>query len=92
MKNLSNKMHDLASSTKKGPFVINLKNYLEIAGANTIKIVKDAEKVSQILNVEIIISPPQPYLALIIKQTNLKDHFSTHRYKKTRIYHGLLYC
>ena len=65
-------MHDLASSTKKGPFVINLKNYLEIAGANTIKIVKDAEKVSQILNVEIIISPPQPYLGLIIKQTNLK--------------------
>jgi triosephosphate isomerase (TIM) len=72
MKNSSNKMNDLTSSTKKGPFVINLKNYLEIAGANTIKIVKDAEKVSQILNIEIIISPPQPYLALTIKQTNLK--------------------
>ena len=63
MKNSSNKMHELASSIKKGPFVINLKNYLEIAGDNIIKIVKDAEKVSQILNVEIIISPPQPYLA-----------------------------
>ena len=65
-------MHDLTSSIKKGPFIINLKNYLEIAGHNTIKIVKDAEKVSQILNVEIIISPPQPYLALITTQTNLK--------------------
>jgi len=68
-------MNDLTSSTKKGPFVINLKNYLEIAGANTIKIVKDAEKVSQILNVEIIISPPQPYLALIIKQIRKRRNY-----------------
>jgi triosephosphate isomerase len=72
MKNSSNKLHDLKSSNKKGPFIINLKNYLEIAGDNIIKIVNDAEKVSQILNIEIIVSPPQPYLALITKQTNLK--------------------
>ena len=57
-------MHDLASSKKNGPFIINLKNYLEIAGDNTIKIVKDAEKVSEKLDVEIIISPPQPSLGI----------------------------
>ncbi len=55
--------------SQKGPFVINLKNYLETSGDNTIKIVKDAERVSEQLNVEIIISPPQPSLALIAKQS-----------------------
>ncbi len=59
-------------SKKNGPFIINLKNYLETAGDNTIKIVKDAEKVSEKVDVEIIISPPQPSLALITKQTKLK--------------------
>ena len=58
--------------SQKGPFVINLKNYLETSGDNTIKIVKDAERVSEKLNVEIIISPPQPSLALITKQSKLK--------------------
>ena len=58
--------------SQKGPFVINLKNYLETSGDNTIKIVKDAERVSEQLNVEIIISPPQPSLALIAKQSKLK--------------------
>ena len=57
---------------KDGPLIINLKNYLETSGDNTIKLVKDAEKVSERLDVEIIISPPQPSLALIVKQTNLK--------------------
>jgi len=51
MRNSSNEMYDSTSSIKKGPFIINLKNYMEIAGDNTIKIVKDAEKVSETLNV-----------------------------------------
>jgi triosephosphate isomerase (TIM) len=62
----------MRSSKKSGPLIINLKNYLETAGDNTIKIVKDAERVSEKLDVEIILSPPQPSLALITKQTNLK--------------------
>ncbi len=57
---------------RDGPLIINLKNYLETSGENTIKLVKDAEKVSVRLDVEIILSPPQPSLALIVKQTNLK--------------------
>ena len=62
----------MRSSKKSGPLIINLKNYLETAGDNTIKIVKEAEKVSEKVDVEIIISPPQPSLALITKQTSLK--------------------
>ncbi|MDQ6723631.1 MAG: triose-phosphate isomerase [Thermoproteota archaeon] len=62
----------MKSYKKNGPFIINLKNYLETAGDNTITIVKEAEKVSEKLDVEIIISPPQPSLALIAKQTKLK--------------------
>ena len=60
------------SFKRNGPFIINLKNYLETAGDNTLRIVKDAERVSEKLDVEIIISPPQPSLALIAKQTKLK--------------------
>jgi len=60
------------TNSRNGPFIINLKNYLETSGDNTIKIVKDAERVSEKLNVEIIISPPQPSLALIAKQSKLK--------------------
>ena len=57
---------------KNGSLIINLKNYLETSGNNTIKLVNDAEKVSEKLDIEIIISPPQPSLALIAKQTKLK--------------------
>ena len=60
------------SFKRNGPFIINLKNYIETAGDNTLRIVKDAELVSEKLDVEIIISPPQPSLALIAKQTKLK--------------------
>jgi triosephosphate isomerase len=60
------------SFKKNGPLIINLKNYIETAGDNTLRIVKDAERVSEKLDVEIIISPPQPSLALIAKQTKLK--------------------
>jgi triosephosphate isomerase len=57
---------------KDGTLIINLKNYLETSGSNTEKLVKDAEKVSEKTGIEIIISPPQPSLALIVKQTPLK--------------------
>ena len=59
-------------NSQNGPFIINLKNYLETSGENTIKIVKDAERVSEKLNVEIIISPPQPSLALIAETIKVK--------------------
>jgi triosephosphate isomerase (TIM) len=40
------------------PLVINLKNYNEISGDNSIKIVEDAKNVSLVNHKEIIIAPP----------------------------------
>lgn len=60
------------NQNKNGTLIINLKNYMETAGDNAIKITIVAEKVSKETGVEIIISPPQPYLALIANRTKLK--------------------
>jgi len=46
-------------------FVINCKNYEEIAGEKIIKLVKTAEKVSKKYKVEIAISPPQHLIGLV---------------------------
>ena len=78
------------SFKRNGPFIINLKNYLETAGDNTMRIVKDAERVSEKVDVEIIISPPQPSLALITKQTNLKVISQHIDMKKSWIYNRIL--
>ena len=52
----------------KGPFIINLKNYLEISGQRALLITKKAEKVSQELGVRIIVSPPQVLLGWVSKK------------------------
>jgi len=59
-------------SVTKGPFIINLKNYMEISGQKALSITKDAERVSQRLGTRIMISPPQPLLAWVAKNTNLE--------------------
>ena len=46
-------------------FVINCKNYEEIAGEKIIKFVKTAEKVSKKYKVKIAISPPQHLIGLV---------------------------
>lgn len=58
--------------SNKRIFIINLKNYLEIAGNRALEITKNAESVSNELDLEIIISPPQPMLGLIAQSTKLK--------------------
>lgn len=50
-------------------FVINCKNYEEIAGENIIKIVRIAEKVSKKYNVKIAIAPPQHLIGLVAKSS-----------------------
>lgn len=59
-------------SVTKGPLIINLKNYLEISGQKALIITKEAERVSQFLGIKIMISPPQPLLALVAKSTSLE--------------------
>ncbi|MBC8516254.1 MAG: triose-phosphate isomerase [Nitrosopumilus sp.] len=50
-------------------FVINCKNYEEIAGDKIIKFVKTAEKISKKYKVKIAISPPQHLIGLVANST-----------------------
>ena len=50
-------------------FVINCKNYEEIAGDNIIKFVKTAEKISKKYKIKIAISPPQHLIGLVSKSS-----------------------
>jgi len=70
MKN-SNKPTTDAMSERKGPLIINLKNYLEISGDKALSLTREAERVSERTDIEIILSPPLPLLAWITKNTKL---------------------
>ncbi|MFB5647278.1 MAG: triose-phosphate isomerase, partial [Candidatus Nitrosomaritimum yanchengensis] len=48
-------------------FVINCKNYEEIAGDNIVKFVKTVEKVSKKYGVKIAVAPPQHLIGLVSK-------------------------
>ena len=50
-------------------FIINCKNYEEIAGDKIIKFVKIAEKISKKYNIKIAICPPQHLLGLVSKSS-----------------------
>jgi triosephosphate isomerase (TIM) len=50
------------------PLIINLKNYNEISGENSLKIVKDAKKVCLLNHKNIIIAPPPSSLLALSKQ------------------------
>jgi triosephosphate isomerase len=50
-------------------FIINCKNYEEIAGDKIIKFVKIAEKISKKYKIKIAISPPQHLLGLVSKSS-----------------------
>lgn len=50
-------------------FIINCKNYEEIAGDNIIEFVKIAEKISKKYKVKIVIAPPQHLIGLVSKSS-----------------------
>lgn len=50
-------------------FIINCKNYEEIAGDKIIKFVKTAEKISKKFKIKIAISPPQHLVGLVAKSS-----------------------
>ena len=58
-------------SDRKGPLIINLKNYLEISGDKALSLTREAERVSERTDTEIVISPPQVLLAWVAKNTKL---------------------
>ncbi len=67
----SNRPEIAAMSERKGPLIINFKNYLEISGDQALAFTRDAERVSEKTGTEIIISPPQVLLAWLTKNTKL---------------------
>ena len=50
-------------------FVINCKNYEEVAGDKIIKFVKTAEKISKKYKIKVAVSPPQHLIGLVSKST-----------------------
>lgn len=55
----------------KPVFVINLKNYPEVLGASALRLAQAAERVSTKVEVEIMVAPPAPSLALVASGTRI---------------------
>ena len=53
------------------PFIINFKNYAEASADRTVELAKAAQDVAKNQDVEIIVAPPQPSLALVCKNIDL---------------------
>jgi triosephosphate isomerase len=55
----------------KRPLIINFKNYEDISADKAITLAKSALNVAEKLNIEIVVAPPQPVVALIAKNIQL---------------------
>jgi triosephosphate isomerase len=52
-------------------FIVNFKNYMEVAGHRTLELARAAERVSRELGVTIAVAPPTPYLAQVAEQVEV---------------------
>ncbi|MFL6502591.1 MAG: triose-phosphate isomerase [Nitrososphaera sp.] len=55
----------------KHPLIINFKNYEEISAGNALKLAESARQVAEKFQIEIVLAPPHPVLALIAKVTQM---------------------
>jgi triosephosphate isomerase len=55
----------------KRPLIINFKNYEEVSAEGTIRLGESARQVAEKLQVEVVLAPPHPMLALIAKEIEL---------------------
>ena len=55
----------------KNPLIINFKNYEEVSADGAIRLGETARQVAEKLQVEIILAPPHPVLALIAKEIEI---------------------
>lgn len=55
----------------KNPLIINFKNYEEVSADGAIRLGETARQVAEKLQVEIILAPPHPALALIAKEIEI---------------------
>ncbi|MEW5840332.1 triose-phosphate isomerase [Nitrososphaera sp.] len=57
---------------RRPPLIINFKNYIEAASADrTVGLATAAQQVARQLDVEIVLAPPQPSLALVCKSVGI---------------------
>ena len=55
----------------KNPLIINFKNYEEVSADGAIRLGETARKVAEKIQVEIILAPPHPVLALVAKEVEI---------------------
>jgi triosephosphate isomerase (TIM) len=55
----------------KHPLIINFKNYEEVSGNRAIKLADSARQVAENLQLEIVLAPPHPVLALIANEIRI---------------------
>jgi triosephosphate isomerase (TIM) len=55
----------------KRPLIINFKNYEEVSGDRAIKLADSARRVAENLQLEIVLAPPHPALALLAKEIRI---------------------
>ena len=53
------------------PFIINFKNYAEASAGKTVELARAAQAAAKKLDVELVIAPPQPSLALVCKNVDM---------------------
>lgn len=53
------------------PFIINFKNYAEASAEKTVELAAAAQAVAKKLDVEIVVAPPQPSLALVCQAVKI---------------------
>ncbi|HXG06936.1 MAG TPA: triose-phosphate isomerase [Nitrososphaera sp.] len=53
------------------PLIINFKNYEEVLGEKAVELARAADAVAKKLEVEIVLAPPQPSLALVAKSVRI---------------------
>jgi triosephosphate isomerase len=52
-------------------FLINFKNYTEISAEKTVSLALAAQKAAKTLNVEIVVAPPQPSIAIVKQNVDI---------------------
>jgi triosephosphate isomerase len=55
----------------KNPLIINFKNYEEVSGDGAIRLGEAARRIAEKTQVEVILAPPHPVLALIAKEIEI---------------------
>ena len=57
--------------------IVNFKNYPEIMGEGSVRLAQAIQRVSDTVNIEVIVAPPMPMLALVASKTKVQVYSQT---------------